>query len=173
MATYRLSGLTIFLILLAVLLVAYLLNFTWESFACGCKKEGFTNSLDDYGERVPGYSENNKNVVKVYESNGKKLFFDPINRNIIEPLDGSNLRITGKNNNLKKHNYAQNIREVWKVDGTGAWITSGTTQGHSLDIADKTEEDLKNYFKDMDGDDQLLSVTISGGVVASAGNNIL
>ena len=35
-ASFRLNGLHIFLILLAVLLIGYLLNYTWESFQCGC-----------------------------------------------------------------------------------------------------------------------------------------
>ena len=160
MATYRLSGLTIFLILLAVLLVAYLLNFTWESFAGGCKKEGFTNNFSGHGVLVPGYSQDEKEVVRVYESDGKKLFFDPIGRNIIEPLDPSKLLITSRNNETEDIDYAQTDINVWEHEATGSWSTDSEKGTDYTVISGLPIDEAKDKFKEMLGNDQLLSVTM-------------
>lgn len=101
--TYRLNAFTIFLILLATLLIAYLFNHVWENFMCRCnKKEGF-GTLDGYGETVGGYSLNNKKVVNLYEN----VYFDPIGKNFVETLDGNQIRITDRNNNESVHQTKQ------------------------------------------------------------------
>ena len=97
-ASFRLNGLHIFLILLAVLLIGYLLNYTWESFQCGCGKEGFGN-LEGYGEVLPGYSTDNKKVVNLYGN----VFFDPVGKNFIEVLSENELRITDNENRSVNH----------------------------------------------------------------------
>jgi hypothetical protein len=97
-ASFRLNGLHIFLILLAVLLIGYLLNYTWESFQCGCGKEGFGN-LEGYGEALSGYSTDNKKVVNLYGN----VFFDPVGKNFIEVLTENELRITDNENRSVNH----------------------------------------------------------------------
>lgn len=100
MATYRLGALGIFLILLAVLLIAYLMNHVWENFTSKYE-EGF-GVLENYKEIVTGYGD--AGIVKLYESDLKKLYFDPIARNIVEPLvEDSKLKITDRNNQLTTH----------------------------------------------------------------------
>jgi hypothetical protein len=79
-STYRLSGLTIFLILLAVLLIGYLLNHTWEYFSN--RSEGFISNYANskLTETVPGYSTNSKKVVQLDDS----VYFDPVSKIFIE-----------------------------------------------------------------------------------------
>ena len=79
-STYRLSGLTIFLILLAVLLIGYLLNHTWEYFSN--RSEGFISNYtnSNLSETVPGYSTNSKKVVQLDDS----VYFDPVSKIFIE-----------------------------------------------------------------------------------------
>jgi hypothetical protein len=88
MASIRLSGLTIFLILLAVILVGYVLHHTWENFT-SCNKEGFTL---DYKESTIAsdalngkYSQNSKTIAKLAE----KLYYDPVTRVLIEYKPGT------------------------------------------------------------------------------------
>ena len=100
MATYRLGALGIFLILLAVLLIAYLMNYVWENFTSKYE-EGF-GVLENYKEIVTGYGDTG--IVKLYELDGKKLYFDPIARNIVEPrVEDLKLKITDRNNQLTTH----------------------------------------------------------------------
>jgi hypothetical protein len=99
MATYRLGALGIFLILLAVLLIAYLMNHVWENFTSKYE-EGF-GVLENYKEIVTGYGDTG--IVKLYESDLKKLYFDPIARSIVEPIEDSKLKITDRNNQLTTH----------------------------------------------------------------------
>jgi len=82
-STYRLSGLTIFLILLAVLLIGYLLNHTWEYFSN--RSEGFISNYtnSNLSETVPGYSTNSKEVVQLDDS----VYFDPVSKIFIEKKD--------------------------------------------------------------------------------------
>ena len=82
-STYRLSGLTIFLILLAVLLIGYLLNHTWEYFSN--RSEGFVTDYKNssLSETVPGYSTDIKEVVQLDDS----VYFDPVSKIFIEKKD--------------------------------------------------------------------------------------
>ena len=81
-STYRLSGLTIFLILLAVLLIGYLLNHTWEYFS-NRVSEGFDSDFtkSTYSTRLDGYSKNSKKVIKLVDN---VIYFDPVNKALIE-----------------------------------------------------------------------------------------
>ena len=81
-STYRLSGLTIFLILLAVLLIGYLLNHTWEYFS-NRVSEGFDSDFtkSTYSTTLDGYSKNSKKVVKLVDN---LIYFDPVNKALIE-----------------------------------------------------------------------------------------
>ena len=81
-STYRLSGLTIFLILLAVLLIGYLLNHTWEYFS-NRVSEGFDSDFtkSTYSTTLDGYSKNSKKVIKLVDN---VIYFDPVNKALIE-----------------------------------------------------------------------------------------
>jgi len=81
-STYRLSGLTIFLILLAVLLIGYLLNHTWEYFS-NRVSEGFDSDFtkSTYSTTLDGYSKNSKKVIKIVDN---LIYFDPVNKALIE-----------------------------------------------------------------------------------------
>ena len=120
MATYRLSALTIFIILLAVLLIGFLMHNTWEYFTCGIShKEGFhtdytTSSL---AQSLDGYSGNNKKVVKL----ATDLYFDPVSKLLIE-----------------KH---ENTLYMKKRDGTELTHSLGTTEYDIVPI----EKGFMNY----------------------------
>lgn len=121
--SYRLKGLHIFLILLVVLLIGYLLNYTWESFQCGCgnsTKEGFGN-LEGYGEVLPGYSVDEKKVVKLYGN----VFFDPAGKNFIEIISENTLKITDNEN--KSTNHIIKETNAFSLDNV-LW-SSNTTDG--------------------------------------------
>ena len=109
-STYRLSGLTIFLILLAVLLIGYLLNHTWEYFSN--RSEGFVTDYknSNLSETVPGYSTDIKEVVQLDDS----VYFDPVSKIFIEKKD-SGLVIRKRDGTTDPKVYDSN--EVFQVKG--------------------------------------------------------
>lgn len=109
-STYRLSGLTIFLILLAVLLIGYLLNHTWEYFSN--RSEGFVTDYKNssLSETVPGYSTNSKKVVQLDD----RVYFDPVNKIFIEH-NNSGLVIRKRDGTTDPKVYDNN--EVFQVKG--------------------------------------------------------
>jgi hypothetical protein len=130
MATvFRLNALTIFLILLATLLVGYLINHTWESFKCGCKMrndtEGFGTLGNGYGTIVNGYSKDGKEIVDLYT--GSQVYFDPVAKNFVEPISSSELKITNRNNALatdsNTHKYTTDTSKLVSL-GSGPFNTS-------------------------------------------------
>lgn len=163
--TYRLNAFTLFLILLAVLVLGYLLNHTWETFMCGCKRqsEGF-GTLDGYGEILEGYSLNGKKVVPLYEN----VYYDPIAKNFVEPTGSHTLRITDRNNNEESHTYSSTTKQV--VDkGTGKYTIAGVS-GETLTLTGVvTVQQLKTTFKDRTSvnPDQLLEIELSGNTLSN------
>ena len=156
MATIKLSALSIFLILLAVILIGFLLHHTWESFT-SCKKEGFTADYTEstvvsqalYGQ----YSKNNLKIAKLADN----LYFDPGNDSMIEKHD-NNLYIKRKDGTDLSYNVNtkdfQDIVDMsagkvryegisWADEGSN--ITSNITDaGYTLTIGG-----AKSYFKSL------------------------
>ncbi len=78
--SFRLSPLTIFLILLGVLLIGYMMGHVWENFCDSMnKKEGFEDS-DEGVKHVDGYSTQSSQIVPLIPG---ALYFDPLNRVLV------------------------------------------------------------------------------------------
>ena len=148
--TFRLSGLSIFLLLLAVILIGYLLNYTWETFVgCGCgkgpSKEGFGTLGNGYGTIVDGYSTNGKQVVELYD--GSKIYFDPVAKNFLETLSATELRITDRNNNAEDYTYSADTIKV--IDyGSGGFKNIDISSTMTV-ISTTTVSDIKKAFNDL------------------------
>jgi hypothetical protein len=132
MATIKLSALSIFLILLAVILIGFLLHHTWESFT-SCKSEGFTADYMEstvvsqalYGE----YSKNNLKIAKLADN----LYFDPGNDSMIEKHD-NNLYIKRKDGtdlsyNVNANEYIINDLSAGQIVYENQGIYGTTTMG--------------------------------------------
>jgi len=143
-----LGALGIFLILLAVLLIAYLMNYVWENFTSKYE-EGF-GVLENYKEIVTGYGD--VGIVKLYESDLKKLYFDPIARNIVEPLvEDSKLKITDRNNQLTTHAYVAKIQSI--TDDSNLSIVTSSNPGfiYVINKTPQTFEQHKAKARDLGG----------------------
>jgi hypothetical protein len=183
--TYRLNAFSIFLILLAALLIGYLLNYTWESFmGCGCggnkkTQEGFAN-LSTVGEVVSGYSENAKKVMKLHSDTD--VYYDQIGKNFIESIGENKLKITKRNNDDTEHTYASSSKEVIDLGigkfsnvkhfDTGDEVTgndslAGFTIDENSTVADEnsTVAYAKTKFEDLSGT-QLLELTFAGDITS-------
>ena len=136
MASIRLSGLTIFLILLAVILVGYVLHNTWENFT-SCNKEGFTLDYKEstivsdalYGQ----YSQDNKKLAKLAEH----LYYDPVARVLIEK-SGDILYMKRKDGTDLSHNVTTTEFDLEDL-GPGAIRYDGIwTSGENEETPQKT-----------------------------------
>ena len=167
--TYRLSALSIFLLLLGVLLIGYLLNYTWESFRCGAKEHFAT--LEGSGVVLTGYSKNNKNVIKLIEDGSVKVYYDPYGKNIIEPKGTSELIIRKRNNEKTEHTFASDTKKMVdlgpgkfkfreEVTGTPVTTTPDGTKTHG--------QYSESYLADTIVEDQLLEVELSNNFVTGA-----
>jgi hypothetical protein len=120
---FRLSALSIFLILLGTLVVGYLFHNTWERFSTKTQ-EGFDA---DYrtatGKVVNGYSTDSRQVSELIPN---KLFFDPVERMLIEPSGGA-LIMKRRNNTDVTFNIYSLVRDPssqyvdWKRDQPDQW----------------------------------------------------
>ena len=121
MAKYRLSALTIFIILLAVLLIGYLMHHKWENFQSKLK-EGFHTdyTTSTLAQTLEGYSVNNKKVVKLYD----ELYFDPISKVLIKK-EPDQLVMKKKDGTELKHAFGNS----YKLESIG----SGKVINSSLD----------------------------------------
>lgn len=167
-STYRLSGLTIFLILLAVLLIGYLLNHTWEYFS-NRVSEGFDSDFtkSTYSTTLDGYSKNSKKVIKLVDN---LIYFDPVNKALIEtqPNDdgvSSTLYIKRRDNvDLSFNTSGVEYRVVEIGNGKGkidfpASVTGVVSQA----IASGTVKSAKDAFN-AETDLSFVYMDISGGV---------
>ena len=104
---FRLSALSIFLILLGTLVVGYLFFNTWERFSTKTQ-EGFDA---DYrtatGKVVNGYSTDSRQVSELIVN---KLYFDPVERMLIEPSGGA-LIMKRRNNTDVSFNIYSLVRD--------------------------------------------------------------
>ena len=167
--TYRLSALSIFLLLLGVLLIGYLLNYTWESFRCGAKEHFAT--LEGSGAPLTGYSLNEKKVIKLIEDGSVKVYYDPYGKNIIEPKGTSKLIIRNRNNDETEHPFASETKKMLDLGqgkfkfpddatGTPVTVTPDGTKSHGQYSA--------IYLDDTTVEDQLLEVELSNNFVVAA-----
>ena len=153
MATIKLSALSIFLILLAVILIGFLLHHTWESFT-SCKKEGFTADFTEstvvsqalYGQ----YSKNNLKIAKLADN----LYFDPGNDSMIEK-SGDHLYIKRKDGTDLSYN-VNTIEFQDIVDMSAGRIRFDEMDTNSWEeftkfdaTADMTVGDAKKIFKEL------------------------
>jgi hypothetical protein len=159
MATIKLSALSIFLILLAVILIGFLLHHTWESFT-SCRKEGFTADYTEstvvsqalYGE----YSKNNLKIAKLADN----LYFDPGNDSMIEK-SGDHLYIKRKDGtdlsyNVNTIEYTINDLSAGQIvyANPGTYGTSTTTISASTVAGAKTAFealDVSYVYMDVSG----------------------
>jgi len=119
MAKYRLSALTIFIILLAVLLIGYLMHHKWENFQSKMK-EGFHTdyTTSTLAQTLDGYSVNNKKVVKLYDD----IYFDPVSKALIKNAPGE-LVMKKKDGTEVKHTFENSFK--LESMGAGKVIHSG------------------------------------------------
>jgi hypothetical protein len=174
--TYRLSALSIFLLLLGVLLIGYLLNYTWESFRCGAKEHFAT--LEGSGVVLTGYSKNNKNVIKLIEDGSVKVYYDPYGKNIIEPKGTTELIIRNRNNTEKTHPFASDTKKMVDL-GPGQFTIPDNETGTNIagkEVAEAIQPDgtqshaqySEIYLAGTTVEDQLLEVELSNDVVVDA-----
>ena len=112
MAKYRLSALTIFIILLAVLLIGYLMHHKWENFQSK-SREGFHTdyTTSALAQTLDGYSVNNKKVVQLYD----ELYFDPVSKVLIKK-EPEQLVMKKKDGTEVKHTFGNS----YKLESIGA-----------------------------------------------------
>ena len=108
---FKLGSLSIFLLLLVVLLCGYLLNFTWESFQEGFS-ENFAGTSETFGEVVDGYT---TKLIPILTKDALKVYFDPLNKFIIEPISLKRLVITNSNN----------VEVVYDYGKSGNYVVGG------------------------------------------------
>ena len=121
MAKYRLSALTIFIILLAVLLIGYLMHHKWENFQ-STSREGFHTdyTTSALAQTLDGYSVNNKKVVKLYDD----IYFDPVSKALIKKEPGK-LVMKKKDETEVKHT----LENSFKLESIGAGYVSSPEIG--------------------------------------------
>ena len=172
--TYRLSALSIFLLLLGVLLIGYLLNYTWESFRCGAKEHFET--LEGSGAPLTGYSLNKKKVIKLIEDGSVKVYYDPYGKNMIEPKGTSELIIRNRNNDEITYPFASDTKKMVDL-GQGKFTFSkyingddatGTPVTTTPDGTKTHAEYSESYLADTTVVDQLLEVELSNNFVVAA-----
>ena len=119
MAKYRLSALTIFIILLAVLLIGYLMHHKWENFKSSWV-EGFHTdyTTSTLAQTLDGYSVNNKKVVRLYD----ELYFDPVSKVLIKK-EPEQLVMKKKDGTEVKHTFGNSYK--LESIGAGKVINSG------------------------------------------------
>ena len=178
MATYRLSAFSIFLILLAVLLLGYLLNHTYESFMNNTK-EGFHVDFSTSGlaTTLPGYSVNNKKVVKLSDN----VYFDPINKALIESVsnadDTSTLYIKRRDNVDISYNtglveyYLEDLG-AYDISNNGDFTaTALTLNSNTIGTAKSAftnSTDLSSVYMVVKSDAESFSTITDGTAIASA-----
>ena len=178
MATYRLSAFSIFLILLAVLLLGYLLNHTYESFMNNTK-EGFHVDFSTSGlaTTLPGYSVNNKKVVKLSDN----VYFDPINKALIESVsnadDTSTLYIKRRDNVDISYNtglveyYLEDLG-AYDISNNGDFTaTALTLDSNTIGTAKSAftnSTDLSSVYMVVKSDAESFSTITDGTAIASA-----
>ena len=178
MATYRLSAFSIFLILLAVLLLGYLLNHTYESFMNNTK-EGFHVDFSTSGlaTTLPGYSVNNKKVVKLSDN----VYFDPINKALIESVsnadDTSTLYIKRRDNVDISYNtglveyYLEDLG-AYDISNNGDFTATALTLGSNTIGTAKSaftnSTDLSSVYMVVKSDAESFSTITDGTAIASA-----
>ena len=124
MAKYRLSALTIFIILLAVLLIGYLMHHKWENFKSSWV-EGFNTdyTTSTLAQTLDGYSVNNKKVVKLYDD----IYFDPVSKALIKNAPGE-LVMKKKDGTEVKHTFENSF----KLESIGAGIVVNNKLGSRM-----------------------------------------
>ena len=158
MATIKLSALSIFLILLAVILIGFLLHHTWESFT-SCRKEGFTADYTEstvvsqalYGQ----YSKNNLKIAKLADN----LYFDPGNDSMIDK-SGDHLYIKRKDGTDLSYNVNTVEYTINDLSAGQIVYTDPTTYGTSTtSISATTIADAKTAFEALDASYVYMDVT--------------
>ena len=155
-SSFKLSPLTMFVILLAVILIGYLLNITWEHFQSR-KCEGFEDL-----PTVNGYSLNNKRVYPLTDD----IYFDQTSRNIIDKLPDttSQIKVVRPNGHVEDVIFDREIENsrIFKIkttennkkileDDTGKYVLEEQTFTSSVDAitAFKNNQNLKNIYMHM------------------------
>lgn len=143
--TFKLSSLSLFLILLFVIFVSYFIGFSFPEKERNTTKENFISF--DYGAslgssiQIPEYSgTNNVNkVVKVYDN----VFFDVYNGNLIE-VDGSafrgNSEVTG--NSISK------LHILGRKNAGNSVVTYNTPSANKMMQTNESQNTFTNSFKE-------------------------
>jgi len=163
MKSFRFTPLMIFLIILATLLIGYVLTHLWKNFQSSVV-EGF-GTTD--GIPLAGYSTPDTKVIHLVED---LLYFDPVNKSIINKPPGSNvLYIKTTSGTDMSFNLAAAVGYTVIDSGFGdisynsATLTPGTLV---TDISNVGA--AKTYFSDLAGEKNLyMEVDLSNGGVTT------
>lgn len=163
----RLSALTLFLILLGVILIGFLMHYTWESFA-SMKKEGFTSDFTKstlLSTELNGkYSTNNVKTAKLMEN----LFYDPVEKVLID-VTGTTLYMKRKDGTDLSYNTNTTAKIVTDISGGSVQFVTQADSSYNVMLPDttstswasKTVSDAKTRFKDIT-DNKYIYMDISG-----------
>ena len=143
MAKYRLTALTIFIILLAVLLIGYLMHHKWENFQSK-SREGFHTdyTTSTLAQTLDGYSVNNKKVVKLYDD----IYFDPVSKALIKNAPGE-LVMKKKDRTEVKHTFENSF----SLESIGAGNVVSDELGVSTIFNASTGLDLNSDVESFSG----------------------
>ena len=171
MKSFRLTPLVIFLIILAVLLIGYVLMHIWKNCQAPVT-EGF--STED-GIRLAGYSMTGG--TKVIPLVPDLLYFDPVNRSLVNKPAGNMLYIKSKGGADISFNLGFNGSYNVVDGGFGdiSYNTGNTPVGTAVTLtSNATIATAKNYFMTLSGDStifmdvDLSSAQVTSGIVTDA-----
>lgn len=168
MKPIRLSAFTIFLILLAVILIGFVLHHTWESFKGN--REGFHTDYSDTTiastELWGQYSQDNTKIAKLTTN----LYFDPVAKVLIEKFDNV---LYMKRRDGSDFSYNTNTTDRIVTDlSMGDISFNGMLSIVPLEMnwSDKTVADAKSYFKDM-SDNRVIYMDIAIPATSTLSND--
>jgi hypothetical protein len=171
MKTYRLSPFTIFVSLLAVILIGFLMNHVWETFQGRMNSSQFIEGFEtDYTKTntsttLLGYSTNSRKIVDLEN----KLFFDPVAKILVYKKDElGNFEMKARDGNTI--NFDKNTSTENKVKLIGNVILTNDSfikESPSPALTSFTIDAITNAFKS-NTDISYVYMEVSGNPVSNS-----